>query len=158
MPKNADLMRSFQRVRVYGSCATQGAQGDFIAMASRVGAALGNMAGAWHNEVILEQVLVPEYQNELIWVPPGDSMIYVNRYGERVVDELRPYCSRSRVHDTYDPVREEYPNHLLFMIFDRRTVDQLEERPIRCLGLEKWLRGSSRGRLSMSWPRRLPHI
>jgi 3-oxosteroid 1-dehydrogenase len=121
--KNPDMMRHFQKARVYGSCATTGAQGDFIAIASRVGAALGNMAGAWHNEVVLEQVLKPEYQNELIWVPPGDSMIYVNRYGERVVDEFRPYSSRPRVHETYDPMREEYTNHLLFMIFDQRAID-----------------------------------
>jgi succinate dehydrogenase/fumarate reductase flavoprotein subunit len=50
-------------------------------------------------------------------------MIIVNKYGRRAVDEKRNYNDRTRVHFTFDPVAEDYPNQILFMIFDERARD-----------------------------------
>ncbi len=107
---------------LYGSCARTGSTGDFIGIASTAGAEMGCLSTAWRTEVLFEEAL----ENRAIGVGtfflPGDSMILVNKYGRRVVDEKRSYNDRTHVHFTYDPTREEYPNQLLLMIFDERSL------------------------------------
>ena len=50
-------------------------------------------------------------------------MILVNKYGKRCVNEKRDYNDRTLAHFPFDPGREEYPNHLMFMLFDQRSID-----------------------------------
>jgi 3-oxosteroid 1-dehydrogenase len=54
---------------------------------------------------------------------PGDSVLEVNRYGKRVMNEKRNYTDRRMVHFHWDPNRAEWTNMLLFVIFDERTAD-----------------------------------
>ncbi|KKC26033.1 FAD-dependent oxidoreductase [Sphingomonas sp. SRS2] len=108
---------------LYGACAMTGATGDFIRIASSAGARMGSMGTAWRAQVVLDEALENRAVGFTILLVPGDSMIFVNKYGRRVVNEKRNYNDRTRVHFQYDPTREEYPNQLLFMLFDRRSVD-----------------------------------
>jgi hypothetical protein len=50
-------------------------------------------------------------------------MILVNRFGVRVVDEKANYNERTRVHYVWDPVRHEWTNLVLFMVYDQRTAE-----------------------------------
>jgi hypothetical protein len=50
-------------------------------------------------------------------------MIFVNKYGHRMVNEKGPYNEQAMAYFTYDPQNMEYPNLLLFMIWDQRTHD-----------------------------------
>lgn len=121
--QNADMMLNYQPAPIYGGCAVPGAEGDFVNIGQSVGAKLGNMAGSWHIQIPLEPALEVRSMPRGIVQPPGQSMILVNKYGERVVGEKRNYHDRTQVHFVWDAQRCEYPNQLLFMVYDRRTAE-----------------------------------
>jgi len=119
---NPALVADFQRPTIVGSCAMPGAEGDFLGIAAAVGAQLGNIGGAWRTQVVLDLALASSKLASGVFFPPGDSMIQVNKYGLRVVNEHRNYNDRTEIHGVYDPSRAEFPNQLLFMIYDQRTA------------------------------------
>jgi succinate dehydrogenase/fumarate reductase flavoprotein subunit len=108
---------------VYGTCSLPGSTGDFIPMAEAAGAKMGNLGLAWRSQVVLGEALANRGVGMGAFVLPGDSMILVNKYGKRVVNEKRDYNDRTQAHFPYDPAHEEYPNHLMFMLFDERSID-----------------------------------
>ena len=115
---NKDLAREFLRGPVLGGAAAEGATGDFVNIGLEAGAKLGNMSHAWWDQVVVELAArVPQTIHD-VYSPFGDSMIMVNRFGKRVVNEKSPYNERGQAHFTWDTVRGEYPNLLLFWIFD----------------------------------------
>lgn len=119
---NVDLCNLHQP-SVYGSCSLPGSTGDFIPLAQAVGAKMGNLGYAWRSQVVLGEALANRGVGWGTFVLPGDSMILVNKYGRRVVNEKRDYNDRTQAHFPYDPAHEEYPNHLLMMLFDERSLD-----------------------------------
>jgi 3-oxosteroid 1-dehydrogenase len=126
---NADLRLQYQPGPLYGGCAVITNEGDFVYMAQAVGARLGNMTGAWNAEIPLEPALdSPSTPND-VWQPAGDSMILVNKYGVRVVNEKRSYNDRTKVHFYWDPVGQEFPNQILVMLYDQRSRDLYQGAP-----------------------------
>ncbi|MHB1314504.1 MAG: FAD-dependent oxidoreductase [Christensenellales bacterium] len=119
---NPELLLHFQRGPVIGGCAAPTNTGDFIKMAGAIGAKLGNMAGAFRAEIILEQALSdPDGVHNVFYIP-GDSVLEVNRYGRRIMDEKRNYHDRTMTHYVWDPQRAEWTNLLVLMIYDQRTA------------------------------------
>ncbi|CAI10528.1 flavoprotein, possibly 3-ketosteroid dehydrogenase (plasmid) [Aromatoleum aromaticum EbN1] len=108
---------------LYGSCAMPGSTGDFIPIAGAMGASMGTLGTAWRTQVVLEEALQSRAIGLGAFVLPGDSMIVVNKYGRRVVNEKINYNDRTETHFVYDPVAKEYPNRFQFMVFDERTLD-----------------------------------
>lgn len=86
---NRELILHFQLGPMYGGCAVPSAEGDLVYIAQAIGAKLGNMTGAWHAEIVLEQALDFSSVPSDVWQPVGDSMVLVNKYGQRVVNEDR---------------------------------------------------------------------
>ena len=119
---NTDLIEQHQ-IALYGACAMPGSTGDFIPIAQEVGATMGPLHTAWRTQVLLEEALENRAIGLGAFVLPGASMILVNKYGHRCVNEKRDYNDRTMAHFPYDPSREEYPNHLMFMLFDERSID-----------------------------------
>lgn len=119
---NEEKNNSFQPMRMYGSCAMPSAEGDFIDIATAAGARLDNIGGAWRTQVLLEEALASSKLGAGVFYPAGDSAFQVNKYGVRVVNENRNYNDRTEAHGIYDSSRAEYPNQLLFMIYDERTA------------------------------------
>lgn len=121
---NTGLLELHQKPGLYGSCASPGATGDLLVMAQQVGAKMGRLDTAWRTQVVLEEALANRALGGGVFFAPGDSMIQVNKYGRRCLNEKRNYNDRTRVHAAYDPVEAEYPNLFTFMIFDERTLDR----------------------------------
>lgn len=115
--QNPELVRKYLPGRVWGACSTPTAQGDFVRIGVEAGAQLGNMGNAWWKQTPVE-IALRSPAPPGVWVPFGDSMIQVDKYGRRVVNEKLSYHDRGRIHGVYDTNRKEYPNLLLFMIYD----------------------------------------
>ncbi|MCH8861669.1 MAG: FAD-dependent oxidoreductase [Proteobacteria bacterium] len=120
---NPGAVARYQRNHIYGACAMPASTGDFIDIAGAAGARLGNLSGAWRSQVVLEGALEDSRLAGGVFYPPGDSAFQVNKYGLRAVNENRNYNDRTEAHGLYDPSKAEYPNQLLFMIYDQRTAE-----------------------------------
>jgi 3-oxosteroid 1-dehydrogenase len=120
---NLELVNQFLKGPIFGGCAVITNEGDLVYMASAIGAQLSNMNSAWNAENPVEAMLVSRSSPNEIWQAPGDSMVEVNKYGLRVTNEKRSYNDRTKVHFYWDPVVQEYPNIVTFMIYDQRTAD-----------------------------------
>lgn len=120
---NENLLAN-QPYPIYGTCASTSSTGDFIGISAKAGAQLGDLDTAWRAQVILEDALRNRSIPWCVFVLPGDSMIMVNKYGKRVVNESLGYDERTHAHFEYDLVKREYPNRYLFWIFDQRTFDR----------------------------------
>jgi succinate dehydrogenase/fumarate reductase flavoprotein subunit len=119
---NDDLMLHFHFGPHFGGCAAPTSTGDFVLMASAIGAELGNMPGAFRAELVLEQALADPGGPHNVWWIVGDSMLEVNRYGRRYGDEKRNYHDRAMTHFVWDPLRCEWSNMITFMIYDQRSA------------------------------------
>ena len=125
---NPDYIDAFQRTPVSGSCAMQLSTGDFIGIAAKVGAKMSNLSSAWRMQLPIEQAMTSFAVPAGVFYVPGDSMIQVNKYGKRVVNEKKNYNDRSEIHGVYCPSKAEFTNHLMFMIYDQRTAEAFAGR------------------------------
>jgi hypothetical protein len=112
------LVLDHLRGPVLGGAAVQQATGDFVRIAGEIGAPLGNMAHAWWDQCVVELAARHRSTTGDVYSAFGDSMIMVNRFGVRCVNEKAPYNERGQAHFVWDPYRGEYPNLLMFMIWD----------------------------------------
>ncbi len=119
---NTELI-GLHQTALYGSCAASGSTGDFIPIAQQAGARMGSLHTAWRTQVLIEEALENRMLGFAAFVLPGDSMIVVNKYGKRVCNEKRDYNDRTMIHFAFDSTREEFPNHLLYLITDARSLD-----------------------------------
>jgi 3-oxosteroid 1-dehydrogenase len=117
------LARAYLRGPVLGGAASESATGDFVRIGIEAGAQLGNMSHAWWDQVVVEHAITVPATIRDVYSPFGDSMLMVNKYGRRAVNEKAVYNERGQAHFAWDPSRYEYPNLLLFMIFDQAVVD-----------------------------------
>jgi succinate dehydrogenase/fumarate reductase flavoprotein subunit len=114
-------LRPLLRGPIVGTCGVSTNRGDFTEIAQRLELPLGNTAEAWWAELPLEPCLESFEQGDLISQVYGDSMVVVDANGRRVVNEKLLYNERAKVHFVQD-AEGNYPNHLLFMVFDDAIV------------------------------------
>lgn len=119
---NAEYMLQFQRGPHYGGCAVPTNTGDFIRMGGTIGVRIGNTAGAFRAQSMIEAYISNPAGSSNVFYLPGDSMMVVNKYGKRIINEKRNYTDRTMAHFAWDAVRAEWTNMLCFMIFDQRTA------------------------------------
>ena len=120
---NKRYVDQFQMNPVMGSCAAPTNEGDFIAIAGNAGAQMGNLSGAWRAQMVLEDTVKHIATPNAVFWPIGDSMLLVNKYGRRCVNEKRNYNDRTKALYGYDANRAEFPNLITFMVYDKRCAD-----------------------------------
>jgi len=120
---NPALLRRFHKNPVFGACAAPTSTGDLIELTGRIGVQIGNVGGAWRGPVILQEAL--QYQATPIdtFGTFADSMIYVDKYGRRAVNERRSYHDRAKAMYQWDPGQTEYPRLFNFVIYDQRAAE-----------------------------------
>lgn len=121
---NAELCLTFLRGSTFGGTSVPTAEGDFVYMATAMGARLSNMSNAWWTPVILDRALRFPTSAGLINQMPGDSVIQVNALGRRVCSEKALYNERGQTHFAWDPRDARYPNLIQFMIYDQFCRDR----------------------------------
>jgi 3-oxosteroid 1-dehydrogenase len=118
-----DLRRNFLHAPVYGGCAATTNEGDFLAIAGPVGAQLRNMNYAWMCPVPLERAVTRDPGMIGMFSVAGDSMVFVDKTGRRVVNEKLQYNELAQTFFAYDGEKGEYPDLVLIQIWDQRSQD-----------------------------------
>jgi succinate dehydrogenase/fumarate reductase flavoprotein subunit len=116
---NPDLMSDHMSTPVRLGGAAKGSRGDFMRIGASLGARLHNTAAAWLAPIPLEALVRdPQSVTTNIFALRGDSMIMVNKYGRRTVNEKLPYHELGRSMLRWDASQAEHPDLRMFMIFD----------------------------------------
>jgi 3-oxosteroid 1-dehydrogenase len=120
---DVDLRRNFLHAPVYGGCAAMTNEGDFLAIAGPVGAQLRNMNYAWMCPVPLERAVARDPGMIGMFSVAGDSTLFVDKTGRRVVNEKLQYNELAQTFFRYDGEKGEYPYLVLVQIWDQRSQD-----------------------------------
>lgn len=116
------LRQQYLRGPVYGGATVLSTTGDVIDIATRAGAALGNMSNAWWCQLLFDSAMRPGEEMLDMPYPFGDSMLQVNKYGHRVLNEKQIYNERTQTHFVWDPRKLEYPNLVMLQIYDEAVA------------------------------------
>ena len=88
---DVELRRNHLAAPVFGGCAALTNEGDFIRIGTPLGAQLRNMNYAWMCPVPLEKAVNRDATLSGMFSVAGDSMLFVDKRGRRVVNEKLPY-------------------------------------------------------------------
>jgi 3-oxosteroid 1-dehydrogenase len=120
---NAELRRNFLNGPIYGGCAAPSNEGDFVNLAGPLGAQLRNMNYAWMCPIPLEKAVAKDGSISGMFSVAGDSMIFVNKYGQRNVNEKLQYNELAHTFFEWDGAKAEYPNLVRIAVWDQRAQD-----------------------------------
>src|SRR4051794_24754859 len=118
-----ELRENFLAAPVYGGCAATTNEGDFVRIATAVNAQLRNMNCAWMCPIPLEKAVAGRPDLIGMFSVAGDSMIFVDKHGRRVVNEKLPYNELAQEFFRWDPLTGEYPNLVLIQVWDQRSQE-----------------------------------
>jgi 3-oxosteroid 1-dehydrogenase len=118
-----ELRRNFLPAAIVSGCAAPTNEGDFVHIATALGLPLRNMNFAWMCPIPFEVAVAKSPYLSGMFSVAGDSMIWVDKYGRRVVNEKTIYNELAMSFLQYDPEKLEYPRLLMFQIWDQRCMD-----------------------------------
>ncbi|MCU1477561.1 MAG: fumarate reductase/succinate dehydrogenase flavoprotein domain protein [Subtercola sp.] len=118
---NEELRTSSLPGPIFSGCAASTNTGDFLPIAEALGAELTNMNGAWLAPMVLDRAIANRPDQVCSFSIPGDSMVWVNKYGKRVVNEKSPYQDIVPTFWAWESQKAEYPNLILAMIWDAES-------------------------------------
>lgn len=120
---DVELRKNYLTQPVYGGCAAPTNEGDFVRIAGTVGAQMRNMNYAWMCPIIFEKAIKHDPNLIGTFSPSGDSMIYVDKNGNRVTNEKLAYNESAQAFFKWDPAKGEYPNLVMMAVWDQQAQD-----------------------------------
>jgi succinate dehydrogenase/fumarate reductase flavoprotein subunit len=120
---NDELRRYYLGGLLLGGCAARTNEGELVEISRRLGVPLLHMNAAYMTPVLLEKALARDPELSGVFLVSGDSLIIVNKHGDRVGNEKTTYNDRTLPHLLFDVRRSEYGNYLLFPVWDQRSAD-----------------------------------
>jgi len=120
---DAELRKNFLAAPIVSGCAAPTNEGDFVHIATALGLPLRNMNFAWMCPIPFEVALSGSPYLSGMFSVAGDSMLWVDKYGNRVVNEKTIYNELASSMLLYDPAKLEYPRRLMIQIWDRRAME-----------------------------------
>src|SRR5882672_5776655 len=121
---NEEMRRYYLGGRVVGGCAAFTNEGDFHRIAQRLGIPLVHMDAAYLAPLVLEKMVNRDPEMTGVFAVPADSLIIVNRFGRRTVNEKAPPQDRATQMLSWDPHDADHPNFLMFAIWDQRAAER----------------------------------
>jgi hypothetical protein len=120
---SAELRRNFLSPVIFSGCAAPTNEGDFVQIATALGLPLRNMNFAWMCPIPFEVALAGSPYLSGMFSVAGDSMLWVDKHGNRVVNEKTIYNELAMSFTRYDERTLEYPRLLMFQVWDQRAMD-----------------------------------
>ena len=120
---DVELRRNHLSAPVFGGCAALTNEGDFVRIGTPLGAQLRNMNYAWMCPVPLEKAVERDPTLSGMFSVAGDSMLFVDKRGRRVVNEKLPYNELAQTFFEWDATAGEYPNLVLIQVWDQRSQE-----------------------------------
>ncbi len=120
---DAELRQNFLSIPAYGGCAAMTNEGDFIRISSTLGVQLRNMNYAWMCPVSFEKAIAKDPSLIGCFSVAGDSMIFVDKNGKRVVNEKLHYNELAQKFFEWDGANAQFPYLILTSIWDQRAQD-----------------------------------
>jgi 3-oxosteroid 1-dehydrogenase len=118
-----ELRQNHLSAPVFGGCAALTNEGDFVRIGSAVGAQLRNMNYAWMCPVPLEPAVAKRADMIGMFSVAGDSMLFVDKHGRRVVNEKLPYNELAQTFFEWDATAGDYPKLVLIQVWDQRSQE-----------------------------------
>ena len=118
-----ELRRNFLSIPVYGGCAAMTNEGDFIRISSTLGVQLRNRNYAWMCPISFEKAIAKDPSMIGCFSVAGDSMIFVDKTGKRVVNEKLHYNELAQKFFEWDGANAQFPYLILTSIWDQRAQD-----------------------------------
>ena len=118
-----ELRKNFLSIPAYGGCAAMTNEGDFIRISSTLGVQLRNMNYAWMCPISFEKAIAKDPSLIGCFSVAGDSMIFVDKRGKRVVNEKLHYNELAQKFFEWDGANAQFPYLILISIWDQRAQD-----------------------------------
>jgi 3-oxosteroid 1-dehydrogenase len=118
-----EMVDSFLGHPSFGGGAALTNTGDFVRIATMLGAQLRNMQESWDGPINLVKSLRRDPDMQCTFLRAGDSMICVNYKGQRVLNEKLPYNEFVASMQAWDATACEQPNRVLIQLWDQHTQD-----------------------------------
>jgi 3-oxosteroid 1-dehydrogenase len=120
---DVELRQNHLSAPVFGGCAALTNEGDFVRIGTAAGAQLRNMNYAWMCPIPLEKAVARRPDMIGMFSVAGDSMLFVDKRGRRVVNEKLPYNELAQKFFEWDATAGEYPNLVLIQVWDQRSQE-----------------------------------
>jgi hypothetical protein len=120
---DAELRKNFLSIPAYGGCAAMTNEGDFVRISSTLGVQLRNMNYAWMCPISFEKAIAKDPSLIGCFSVAGDSMIFVDKRGKRVVNEKLHYNELAQKFFEWEGANAQFPYLILTSIWDQRAQD-----------------------------------